>query len=247
MDQKTIPFKLDFIDPITENLDHDFLQSGTRVTDLKSLDQALHNISLAMELLEEADLAYEKIEALLAEIKQLAKPSLASNFDLSQLSTVEVKISLNKNELDKLSALTQFKGERILDGSLSASRDAEQHLYLMAGVTGSPENRINLNTRLNIPKISCKTLGLGTMLFNTPEEGFKTTMMVESALGIVTRLKGRSQCLKSLLLRIKRRIDVSIANHQAAESTPHSLAKAEEIYRAIHTYTPRNIREHHGK
>ena len=240
MDQKTIPFKVDFIDPITENLDHDFLQSGTRVTDLKSLDQALHNISLAMELLEEADVAYEKIEALLAEIKQLATHSLTSNFDLSQLSTLEVKISLKKSALDKLSALIQFKGKRILDGSLSASRDAEQHLYLMTGLTGSSENRINLNTGLNIPKISCKTLGLGTMFFNTPEEGFKTMMMVENALGIVTRLKGRSQALNNLLHRIKRSIDVSIANHQAAESTPSSLAKAEEIFRAIHSYNPKH-------
>lgn len=240
MNQKTVPFKVDFIDPFTENLDQDFFQSGTRVTDLKSLDQALHNISIAMELLEEADGAYEKIEALLAEIKQLVTPSLASNFDLTQLSSLEVKISLKKNELDKLSALIQFKGKRILDGSLSASRDAEQHLYLMAGVTGSPENRINLNTGLNIPKISCKTLGLGTMFYNTPEEGFKTMMMIENALGIVTRLKGRYQALKSLLRRIKRNIDVSIANHQAAESTPHSLAKAEEIFRAIHAYNPKH-------
>ena len=234
MDQKTVPFKVDFIDPITENLDHDFFQSGTRVTDLKSLGQALHNISLAMELFEEADVAYEKIEVLLAEIKQLATPSLASNFDLSQLSALEVKISLKRNELDKLSSLTQFKGKRILDGSLSASRDAEQHLYLMAGVTGSPENRINLNTGLNIPKISCKTLGLGTTFYNTPEEGFKTMMMIENALGIVTRLKGRSQALKGLLNRIKRSIDVSISNHQAAKSAPCSLEKADEFFKAIH-------------
>ena len=234
MDQKTVPFKVDFIDPITENLDHDFFQSGTRVTDLKSLDQALHNISLAMELLEEADVAYEKIGALLSEIKQLAAPSLASNFDPSQRSTLEVKISLKKKELDQLSILIQVKGKRILDGSLSASRDAEQHLYLMAGVTGSPENRINLNTGLNIPKISCKTLGLGTTFYNTPEEGFKTMMMIENALGIVTRLKGRSQALKGLLNRIKRSIDVSISNHQAAKSAPCSLEKADEFFKAIH-------------
>jgi len=240
MDQKTVPFKVDYIDPFTENLDHDFFQSGTRVTDLKSLDQALHNISLAMELLEKADVAYEKIGALLAEIKQFATPSLASNFDPSQSSTLEVKISPKKRELDQLSTLIQFKGKRILDGSLSASRDAEQHLYLMAGVTGSPKNRINLNTDLNIPKISCKTLGLGAMFFKTPEEGIKTMMVVENALGIVTRLKDRSQALKDRLHRIKRSVDVSIANHQAADSAPCSLEKAEEIFRAIHAHNPKH-------
>ena len=240
MNQKTVPFKVDFIDPFTENLDHDFLQSGTRLTDLKSLYQASHNISLAMELFGEADVAYEKIEYFLFEIKQLAIPRLASNFDLSQLPMLEVKIYLKKNELDKLSVLIQFKGKRILDGSLSASRDAEQHLYLMAGVTGASENRINLNTGLNIPKISCKTLGLGAIFFNTPEEGLKTMMTIENALGIVTRLKNRFHTLKDHLDKIKANIDVSIANHQAAESTPLSLAKAEEIFRSIHAYSPKH-------
>jgi flagellin-like hook-associated protein FlgL len=238
MDQKTVP--ADYIDLITENLDHDFFRSRTRVTDLKSLDQALHNISLAMELLAEADAAYKKIEALLDEIKQLSAPSLASNFDPSQRSTLEVKISLKKKELDQLSQLIQFKGKSILDGSLSASRDAEQHLYLMAGVTGSPENRINLNTGLNIPKISCKTLGLGATFFNSSIEGFKTIMVIENALSIVTRLKGRSHALKDLLQKIKRSIDVSIANHQAAESAPCSLAKADEFLRTINLHNQKH-------
>ena len=242
MYQKTVPFKVGFIDPLIENLDHDFLQSGTRLTDLKSLDQALHNISLAMELFEEVDVAYEKIEALLFEVKQLAGPSLASNFDLSQLSMLEVKISLKKNELDKLSLLTQFKGKRILDGSLSASRDAEQHLYLMVVVTGSSESRINLNTDLNIPKISCKTLGLGTIFFNTPEEGLKTMMMVENALGIVNRLKNRFHALKDHLHQIEAKIDISIANHQAADSTPTLWQKQRKFFgQSIPTI--RNIRE----
>mgnify|MGYP001407997388 FL=1 len=110
----------------------------------------------------------------------------------------------------------------------------------MVGVTGSSENRINLNKGLNIPKISCKTLGLGTMVFNTPEEGFKTMTMVENALGVVTRLKNRFHALKKHLQKIKVSIDVSIANHQAVESTPPSLAKAEEIFRSIHAYSPKH-------
>jgi hypothetical protein len=109
----------------------------------------------------------------------------------------------------------------------------------MAGVTGSSEIRINLNTDLNTPKISCKTLGLGTIFFNTPEEGLKTMMMVENALGIVNRLKNRFHALKELLHQIEAKIDISIANHQVADSTTPSLAKAKEIFRSLHTYNPK--------
>jgi len=240
MDQKTIakvPFKLDSEDPAQENLDHDFFQSRTRVTDLKSLDQALHNTGLGLELLDKADAAYEEIEALLGQMKQLATPSLASNINSSLRSSLDTNISLKKKELDQLSVSVQFKGKKILDGSLSASRNAEQHFYLMTGVTGSPENRINLNIGLNIPKITSKTLGLGATLLNKPEEGFKIMMVLENALGITHRLKQRSLALRNILEKTRSRLDISIANHRAAESAPDSVANTEEFLRAINTHS----------
>ena len=104
----------------------------------------------------------------------------------------------------------------------------------MAGVMGSPKNRINLNIFLNIPKISSKTLGLETTFFSTAEEeGFKIMIVLENAMGIIHRLKQRSLVLRDLLQQNKKSHDVSIANHQAAESAPKSLAVAEEFLRTI--------------
>jgi flagellin-like hook-associated protein FlgL len=214
------------------NQDQDFFQTITRVTDLKRLDQAIHNIDLGLELLDKADAAYEKIETILGQIKQLAAPRRASNLDASLHSSLN--ISLKKKELDLLYNTIQFKGKKILDGSLSASRNPEQHLYLMAGVMGSPKNRINLNIGLNIPKISSKTLGLGTTFFSTAkEEGFKIMIVLENAMSIIHRLKQRSLVLRDLLQKNKKSHDISIANHQSAESAPKSLTLAEEFLRTI--------------
>ncbi|MEK9629237.1 MAG: hypothetical protein VW455_09480 [Nitrospinota bacterium] len=236
MEQKTIakvPLKVEGVDLTQEILEPGLFQPENRTTDLKSLDQAIHNIDLGIELLDKADDAYEKIEAHLVQIKELSGPGLASNLEPSKRSVLEEKISLKKKELDQLSESIKFKGKKILDGSLSASRNEEQHLYLMAGVTGSPENRVNLNTGLNIPRITSKTLGLGATFFNTPEDGFKTIMVIENALGICNRLKERSQALRSILEKIKRNLDVSVTNHRAAESAPSTLEKAEEFLRMI--------------
>ena len=218
-----------------ENQGQEFFQNITRVTDLKSLDQAIHNIDLGLELLDKADAAYEEIETMLGQIKQLAAPGLASNLDASLRYLLNVNISLKKKELDLLYNSIQFKGKKILDGSLSASRNPDQHLYLMAGVMGFPKNRINLNIGLNIPKISSKTLGLGTTFFisTAKKEGFKIMIVLENAMGIIHRLKQRSLALRDLLQKNKKSHDISIANHQAAESAPKSLAVAEEFLRTI--------------
>ena len=230
-----VSFKVDNSYLTQENQDQEFFQTSTRVTDLKNLDQAIHNIDLGLELLDKADAAYEEIETILGQIKQLAAPGLASNLDASLHYSLNVNISLKKKELDLLYNSIQFKGKKILDGSLSASRNPDQHLYLMVGVIGFPKNRINLNIGLNIPKISSKTLGLGTTFFisTAKKEGFKIMIVLENAMGIIHRLKQRSLALRDLLQQNKKSHDISIANHQAAESAPKSLAVAEEFLQTI--------------
>jgi len=56
-----VPFKLDNSYLTQENQDQELFQTITRVTDLKSLDQAIHNIDLGLELLDKADAAYEEV------------------------------------------------------------------------------------------------------------------------------------------------------------------------------------------
>ena len=63
----------------------------------------------------------------------------------------------------------------------------------------------------------------------TVKESFK----VENAMGIIHRLKQRSLVLRDLLQQNKKSHDISIANHQAAESAPKSLVVAEEFLRTI--------------
>ena len=59
----------------------------------------------------------------------------------------------------------------------------------------------------------------------------KISFKVENAMG--NRLKQRSPALRNLLKQNKKSHGISIANHQAAESAPKSLAVAEEFLRTI--------------
>ena len=61
----------------------------------------------------------------------------------------------------------------------------------------------------------------------------KLTFKVENAIGIIHRLKQRSLEQRDFLQQNKKSHDVSIANHQAAESAPKSMAVAEEFLRTI--------------
>ena len=149
-----ISFKPDNSYLTQENQDQEFFQTIHRITYLKSPNQTIQNIDLGLELLDKADAAYKEIEDILGQVNQLAAPGLASNLDALLHYSLNLNISLKKKELDLFCNSIQFKGKKILDGSLSASRHPDRHFYLMAGVMGFPKNRINLNIGLNIPKIS---------------------------------------------------------------------------------------------
>ena len=101
MDQKIAkaPIKTDHAELIQEPPMHAFFDSNTRELDLKNLNQAIQNLDLGMDFLQKLEVAFEKLESLLYQIKQLAAPGLESNLDCSGRSALDKKISFKKLDI----------------------------------------------------------------------------------------------------------------------------------------------------
>ena len=247
MNQKAIANFACKIEDIESNLEVsglEFKKFTNQETDPKNLDQAIHNVLLGMELISVVESAYGEIEVVLSQVKQWVSPSLASNFDNPQKSYLETKISLKLRELDQAAETFTHKGQKLLDGSISASVKTDSHSFLIVGANGSPENRINLNTSLNIPPITSKTLGLGELSVNSPQKGLKGLMVLENALGIINRLKQRSAALGTHLQEINRHLATAIENHHAANSAPDSYEQAREFLRVAADTIKKNKAEY---
>ncbi len=247
MDQKTIAgtaYKVGDIEPGLEISGLEFLKFTNPETNLKNLNQAIHNVLLGMELVSVVGNACSEMEAILSQLKQWVSPGLASNLENSQKAQLDVKISLKLRELDQVAETFNHKGQKLLDGALSASEKTETHSYLVVGANGSPENRINLNTSLNIPPITSKTLGLGALSPCSPRKGLKGLMVLENALAIINRLKQRSGALKTHLQEIQKNLATAIENHRAANSAPGSYEQAREFLRAASNLIKKNKREY---
>jgi len=243
MNQKTIASlacKIEDIEPGSEVFGLEFEKFTNRETDPKNLDQAIHNVLLGMELISVVESVYDKIETILSQVKHWVSPGLASNLENSQKSSLEARISLKLRELDQVTGTFNHKRQKLLDGSLSASVATDSHSYLVVGANGSPENRINLNTSLNIPNITSKTLGLGSVSISSPQKGLKGLMVLENALAIISRLKQRSGALATYLQEIKRHLATAIENHHAANSAPDSYEQAREFLQAANDFLKKN-------
>jgi len=218
----------------------EFKKFTNQETDPKNLDQAIHNVLLGMELISVVENAYGEIEVILSQVKQWVSPSLASNLENPQISDLETKIALKLRALDQAAETFKHQGQKFLDGSISASAKTDSHSFLIVGANGSPENRINLNTSLNIPAINSNTLGLGELSVSSPQKGLKGLMVLENALAIISRLKQRSAALGTHLQEINRHLAAAIENHKAASSAPDSYEHARDFLRVATDFIKNN-------
>ena len=202
-------------------------------TNPKNLGQAVHNVLLGMELVSVVENAYEEIASILSQVKYWVSSSLESNSENAQISDLETRISLKLKVLDQVAETFKHKGQKLLDGSISASAKTKSHCFLIVGANGSPENRINLNTSLNIPSINSNTLGLGELSVVSPQIGLKGLMVLENALAITTRLKQRSTALRTHLQRVNQHLSTAIENHHAANTPLDSFEQTREFIRVV--------------
>ena len=234
MNQKVVAnfaCKIEDIDPNQEVSGLEFKKFTNQETDPKNLDQAIHNVLLGMELISVVDSAYSEIETVLLQVKQWISPDAESNLDNPQKSSLKINISLKLRALDQIAETFKHKGQKLLDGSISASLKSDSHSFLVVGANGSPENRINLNTSLNIPSINSQTLGLGELSISSMQNELKGLMILENALAIIHRLKQRSAALRNHLKEIKQHLATAIENHHAANTAPDTYGQAREIIR----------------
>jgi flagellin-like hook-associated protein FlgL len=209
-------------------------------TNPKNLDQAIHNVLLGMDLISVVEKAYEEIASILSQVKYWVSSNLKSSSKNTQTSDLETRISLKLKVLDQAAETFKHKGQKILDGSMSASEKTESHCFLIVGANGSPENRINLNTSLNIPSINLNTLGLGELSVSASQIGLKELMMLENALAITTRLKQRSTTLGTHLQRVNQHLSTAIENHHAANTPLDSFEQTGEFIQVVTDFIKNN-------
>jgi len=209
-------------------------------TNPKNLDQAIHNVLLGMDLISVVENAYEEIASILSQVKYWVSSSLEFNSGNAQISDLETRIFLKLKVLDQVAETFKHKGQKLLDGSMSASAKTESHCFLIVGANGSPENRINLNTSLNIPSINSNTLGLGELSVGSPQIGLKELMILENALAITTRLKQRSAALGTHLQSVNQHLSTAIENHHAANTPLDSFEQTGEFIRVVTDFIKNN-------
>ncbi len=137
-----------------EKATSELLNSYTR-----TLRQASKNLNDGISLINVAESGLNEQSGILIRLRgilTIAGGAIGQN----ERDTLQLEINTLRDEFNRIANSTEFNGQKLLNGNLASSLAADQHVEIYVGLDSSAENRIDLNSTVNIASTNTEILGL---------------------------------------------------------------------------------------
>jgi flagellin len=198
-------------------------------SDIRALRQAERNANDGISLLNVAEGALNEQASILIRLKELSTQSASGTVGQVERQTLQLELSSLREELDRVSATTQFNGINLIDGSLATSVEESFQVSLQLGLNSSSESQINLNQVLDLTPSNSAGLGLADLSIATEEGSLNSIEQLESSFAVISSARGKTGALQNRLQRTLQNLGITIENLSAADSTIRDADMAEEV------------------
>lgn len=167
----------------------------------RSLAQAERNANDGVSLLQTADGALNEVGDLLIRMRELAVQASNGTLGTSERQSIADEFSELSDEIDRIAEVTEFNGQKLLDGSVSG-------LSFQVGIASGSSNQIDVT----IDEASASALGLSSASLSTAVLAEQAIDDVDSAIDALSTVRG--QVGASL-----NRFDSAVSNLQTAQES----------------------------
>jgi flagellin len=190
-------------------------------SDIRALDQAARNAADGISLVQTGEGAMDEVSSILLRMKELAEQSLNGTLSDTDRGYLNAEYSALTNEIDRISASTEFNGVKLLDGT----GDASLAIQVGIGTAASDTVGINLATDRD-----AAALGVTTGIDNTTNS---TAAMgeIDAAIATVTSARSDFGAIQNRLESSIRNINMTSENLSAANSRIRDVDVAMETSR----------------
>jgi len=197
--------------------------------DIASMQQAIRNTSDSMSLLNVAEGAIGTSQQMLVRMRELAIESSTATLGSTQRASINQEFTALKTEIDRISVTTEFNGQKLLDGSLGSGVTAANQLSVQVGIQNSANDRINLNTSVDLTNLDTAALGLSTTTITTASASQSALDSIDSAINTITAARGNIGAVQNRLSMTINNLESSVENTTAADSNLRDADMAKEI------------------
>lgn len=191
--------------------------------DLSSLAQATNNVSAGSSMLRTAEGALSQIGGMLGRARELAVQSANGTLDDSTRQTINREFDAILEEINRISATTEFNGQQLLTGELGP--DAPNPVTIQVGINDSPGDRITISA---VGNTDIASLGLTGVAVYTAENALNALGAIDNAIGQITADRAGVGAVSNRFEAAAANISVTRENLTSAESQIRDLDYAKE-------------------
>jgi len=195
--------------------------------DIRSLNQATRNANDGISLINTAEGALSEQASILVRLRELASQAATGTVGSTERQTIDREFQALMAEIDRISAVTEFNGQKLVDGSLSSA--ATVSVVIQIGIQATANDRISLNNAVNLTAITSTGLGISTLDVQTAASSLSALSSLDSAIATVTDGRGRLGAVQNRLVYTVANLTVTTENLIAAESQIRDADYASEI------------------
>ena len=119
--------------------------------DLRSLSQASRNANDGVSMSQVAEGSMNEMQGIVTRMRELSVQSANQTLGSTERGYIQTEFGQLRNEINRISAVTEFNGQKLVDGSASAG------LSFQVGMQNTANDRISMS----ITKLTTSTLGSG--------------------------------------------------------------------------------------
>ena len=177
---------------------------------IRSMNQAVRNANDGISLVQTAEGALNETSNILLRMRELGTQAANGVLSSSQRDNIQVEFKNLQEEIDRISAVTDFNGTKLLNGDLSAGTS----LQIGTGTTG------NDTISVTVGKADTATLGVGTTTsaVSTQAAAQASLTAIDSAISLVSTARGNLGAVQNRLQSTINNLQVAVENTSAANS-----------------------------
>jgi len=191
--------------------------------DIRSMVQAKRNANDAISLTQVAEGAMNEMQGIATRMRELGMQSANGTLGVTERSYIQTEFNQLRNEINRISATTEFNGQTLLDGSASAG------LTMQIGIHNTGNDRLSMSvTRLTTSTIGSTSMHLASASLSTATNAQIALDLFDKAIEQLSTSRSNLGALQNRIMITINNLDVAHENLSAANSRIRDVDVAEE-------------------
>jgi len=167
---------------------------------IQSLGQAQRNTNDAISMSQVAEGSMNDMQGIVSRMRELAVQSSNSTLGSNERGYIQTEYTQLSSEINRISSVTNFDGQNLLDGSASAG------LTFQVGINNSANDRI----AMSITKLTTSTLGSSSL--HIASASLSTATNAQAAIGTFDKAIQQLSQARAKLGATQNRMQITVSN-----------------------------------